>query len=136
MEGRFEDDLCGGSAVFVGEVEDHLIFEDVYIVSVEAVASDQWSMSDDCQSVLLREFDERVVGQVRMHFDLHSHWFDLAESQQFHQQLAVDVGNPKMLHIPLSHAQLHLCPELFQRFVVEFPLIIGINKRPMKVNKV
>ena len=99
LQGGFQDDLCGSSSVFVGKIEYNLIFKDVYLVSVEAVSSDQRGVGDDGQSVLLGEFNEGVVGQVGMDFDLHGHWFDLAGSQQLHQQLAVDVRNPEMAHI-------------------------------------
>lgn len=122
--------------MLVGEIEDYLVFEDVDVVSVEAVSSDQRSVSDDSQSVLLCEFNEGIVGQVGVDFDLHGHGFDLAESQQLHQQLAVDVRNPKMLHVSLSHAQLHLRPKLFQRLVVELPLVVGVNKGPMQVHQI
>ena len=68
-----------------------------------------------------------------MRLNLESAGSDLADSEQLRQKLSVEVGYTQMLDVPLRHTQLHLCPELFERFVRELIAFRRVNVRPVKV---
>ena len=68
-----------------------------------------------------------------MRLNLKSDGSDLAESEQLRQKLSVEVGDTQILNVSLRHTQLHLRPELLERFVRELIAFRRVNVRPVKV---
>ena len=71
-----------------------------------------------------------------MRLNLEGDGSDLAESEQLRQKLSVEVGDTQILDVSLRHTQLHLRPELFERFVRELIAFRRVDVRPVKVEQI
>jgi hypothetical protein len=64
------------------QIDDNFVFENIDLVAVQVVTSNQWSVCYHNNTILLGKLHQSSIGEIRMNFDLKGQWLDLTKSEQ------------------------------------------------------